>query len=146
MDTSPLSPAPALVSDVQLRAPLLDAVPAWFSVLVAAQPRRNELQPLVNDPNLFAAAALRGFAASHSDLVAHLEGGLVRASETRPGHVAVVMGGGSGHFPAFAGWVGVGFGSATAAGNIFASPSETQVLRTARAAENGGGGVVVSHH
>jgi dihydroxyacetone kinase len=101
------------------------------------------LQPLVNDPTRFAATALRGFAASHSDIVAHLEGGLVRASETQPGHVAVVMGGGSGHFPAFAGWVGVGFGSATAAGNIFASPSETQVLRAARVAENGGGVMLV---
>jgi L-erythrulose 1-kinase len=97
------------------------------------------VQPLVNDPSLFAAAALRGFAASHSDLVAYLEGGLVRAGGTPPGQVAVVMGGGSGHFPAFAGWVGVGFGSATAAGNVFASPAESQVLRAARAAENGGG-------
>jgi dihydroxyacetone kinase len=49
------------------------------------------------------------------------------------------MGGGSGHFPAFSGWVGPGFGSAAACGNIFASPSENQILSVARSADSGGG-------
>ncbi|GAB3596995.1 dihydroxyacetone kinase family protein [Microbacterium tumbae] len=101
------------------------------------------MTPLVNEPEEFAAEALRGFAASHPDIVTLLDGGLVRASGTPRGQVAVVLGGGSGHFPAFAGWIGAGFGSAAAAGNIFASPSESQVLRAARAAENGGGVIFV---
>ena len=101
------------------------------------------MSPLVNEPDEFASEALRGFAASRGDLVTLLDGGLVRASGVKEGHVAVVLGGGSGHFPAFAGWLGPGFGSAAAVGNIFASPSENQVLRAARAAENGGGVIFV---
>jgi dihydroxyacetone kinase len=99
--------------------------------------------PIINSAPDFAAEALRGFAASRGDVVSLLEGGLVRSTGTPEGRVAVVLGGGSGHFPAFAGWIGPGFGSAVAAGNIFASPSETQVLRAARAAENGGGVIFV---
>jgi len=99
--------------------------------------------PLINDAASFATEALQGFAASRPDLVRHLDGGLVRAGGTPNGHVAVVLGGGSGHFPAFAGWIGTGLGSAAAAGNVFASPSETQVLRAARAAENGGGVIFI---
>lgn len=95
--------------------------------------------PLTNSAPDFVAEALRAFAHARADVVTLLEGGLVRATETPEGHVALVLGGGSGHFPAFAGWIGPGFGSAVAAGNIFASPSENQVLRAARAAENGGG-------
>jgi dihydroxyacetone kinase len=44
-------------------------------------------------------------------------------------NVAVISGGGSGHEPAFAGFVGAGFLSAAVAGSIFASPSADQVFR-----------------
>jgi dihydroxyacetone kinase len=93
----------------------------------------------VNDPGAFADEALAGIAAARPERVAAVRGGLVRSTQTVRGQVAVVMGGGSGHFPAFAGWVGPGFGSGAACGNIFASPSETQVYSVARAADNGGG-------
>ena len=49
------------------------------------------------------------------------------------------MGGGSGHYPAFAGWVGPGFAHGAACGHIFASPSASQVYSVAKAADNGGG-------
>ncbi|HEX4829474.1 MAG TPA: dihydroxyacetone kinase family protein [Trebonia sp.] len=98
---------------------------------------------LVNDPAGFAGAALAEFAAINADRVALVRGGVVRARRAPGGQVAIVMGGGSGHFPAFAGWVGRGLGHGAACGNVFASPSENEVLTVARAAEAGGGVLLV---
>ncbi|MFZ3597660.1 dihydroxyacetone kinase family protein [Streptomyces sp. BH104] len=97
------------------------------------------MAPLINDARRFAREALDGFAAAHADLVRPVHGGVVRASATPRGQVAVVLGGGSGHYPAFAGWVGPGFAHGAACGEIFASPSAGQIASVARAAENGGG-------
>src|ERR1700751_859628 len=97
---------------------------------------------LVNEPLDFAAEALAEFAALNGDRVAPVRGGVVRAQRTPDGQVAIVMGGGSGDFPAFAGWVGRGFGHGAACGNVFASPSENEVLTVARAAASASGGVL----
>ncbi len=94
---------------------------------------------LVNDPADFADEALAGFGAAHSDAVRVVHGGVVRSSATPAGQVATVLGGGTGHYPAFAGWVGPGFAHGAACGNIFSSPSSSQICSVARAAENGGG-------
>ncbi|MCX2730724.1 dihydroxyacetone kinase family protein [Saccharopolyspora sp. NFXS83] len=89
----------------------------------------------------YAADALSGFVAAHPRDVRAVRGGVVRASSTPPGQVAVVIGGGSGHHPAFAGWVGPGMAHGAACGNVFASPSAAQVCSVARAA--GGSGVLL---
>ncbi|MFC7404165.1 dihydroxyacetone kinase family protein [Georgenia alba] len=94
---------------------------------------------LINNPAEFAADALRGFAAAHPQYVTAVHGGVVRSTETPPGQPALVIGGGSGHYPAFAGWVGPGIGHGAPCGNIFSSPSGSQVYSVARNAENGGG-------
>ncbi|HVT70816.1 MAG TPA: dihydroxyacetone kinase subunit DhaK, partial [Trebonia sp.] len=94
---------------------------------------------LFNDAHDFAAEALAEFAVLQADRVALVPGGVVRAQRAPAGQVAIVMGGGSGHFPAFAGWVGRGFGHGAACGRVFASPSEKEVLTVARAANAGGG-------
>jgi dihydroxyacetone kinase len=94
---------------------------------------------LFNDAHEFAAEALAEFAAINADRVSLVPGGVVRAQRAPQGQVAIVMGGGSGHFPAFAGWVGTGFGHGAACGRVFASPSEKEVLTVARAANAGGG-------
>ena len=49
-----------------------------------------------------------------------------------------MIGGGSGHYPAFGGLVGQGLAHGAATGNLFASPSTQQILAVARAAERGG--------
>lgn len=49
----------------------------------------------------------------------------------RPGKVSIITGGGSGHEPAFAGFVGKGLCDASVAGTIFASPSAEQIRRAA---------------
>ncbi|MDR1441703.1 MAG: dihydroxyacetone kinase family protein [Bifidobacteriaceae bacterium] len=95
---------------------------------------------LVNDPREFVSQALAGYTAAQSGRVLAVpDAGVVRAAQAPEGQVAVVMGGGSGHFPAFAGWVGVGFGHGAVCGNIFSSPSAEQIMAVSKAASNGGG-------
>lgn len=94
---------------------------------------------LINAASDFASEAVRGFAAAHPEYATAVPGGIVRSSETPKGQPALVIGGGSGHYPAFAGWIGPGLGHGAPCGNIFASPSASQVYSVARNAENGGG-------
>lgn len=94
---------------------------------------------LFNDPETFAAQALQGFCDIHARLVRPTSGGVLRASATPRGKVALVIGGGSGHYPAFAGYVGPGFADAAVAGDVFASPSTRLVHDVAARAERGAG-------
>ena len=94
---------------------------------------------LVNDPAEFPAEALKGFVAANKRYVKPVFGGVVRSTATDQGKVAVVYGGGSGHYPAFAGWVGQGFADGAVCGNIFSSPSGAQAYSVMKAAERGAG-------
>ena len=64
---------------------------------------------------------------------------IVAKNGPRKGKVGVVIGGGSGHEPAFAGYVGRGLADAAPVGNIFASPSPAQILDAGYAADSGAG-------
>jgi dihydroxyacetone kinase len=68
-----------------------------------------------------------------------VQGGVVRRLTPEQPTVAVVIGGGSGHYPAFAGLVGKGLAHGAVIGNVFASPSADNVYRVATAALNGAG-------
>jgi len=94
---------------------------------------------LFNDPVAFADEMIDGFVAANSAQVRRVTGGVVRSTVSTPGTVAVVIGGGSGHYPAFGGIVGQGLAHGAAMGNLFASPSAQQVLSVATAASLGGG-------
>ncbi len=94
---------------------------------------------IFDDPATFADDALDGFVAANARHVARVDGGVLRSTEMTSGQVAVVIGGGSGHYPAFAGLVGPGLAAAAACGNIFSSPAAGQVYRVAKAAQTGGG-------
>lgn len=102
-------------------------------------PESATMTYLFNDPTEFTDELIEGFAAAYPQWVRRVRGGVVRAAETPPGQVALVTGGGSGHYPAFAGIVGPGLAHGAAMGNIFASPSATQVYNVAKAAHAGGG-------
>ncbi|CAM3788082.1 D-erythrulose 4-kinase [Nocardiopsis rhodophaea] len=84
---------------------------------------------------------LDGFATAYGRTVRKVPDayGVVARRPPRPGKVAVVIGGGCGHYPAFAGLVGPGLADGAVVGDVFTSPSAEQVYRTARAADNGGG-------
>jgi dihydroxyacetone kinase len=94
---------------------------------------------LFNNPSDFADELVEGFTAANAGVVRQVPGGVVRRARAVPGHVAVIIGGGSGHYPAFAGLVGQGLAHGAAMGNLFASPSAQHVYSVARAAESGGG-------
>ena len=94
---------------------------------------------LPTEPNDFASKAIDGFVAAHPRHVRRTDGGVIRLAPIPAGQVGVVVGGGSGHYPAFAGLVGRGLAAGAVCGNIFASPSAGQVLRVGSAVERGAG-------
>lgn len=98
---------------------------------------------LYNDPARFTEDMLTGFLDANARYVVGVPGGVVRAHRTRPGKVAVVIGGGSGHYPAFCGTVGFGFADGAVVGNIFTSPSAEEAASVARAA-HGDAGVLLT--
>jgi len=94
---------------------------------------------LHNEPSDFADEMIDGFVAANQRWVRRVHGGVVRATRSTPGSVALVVGGGSGHYPAFGGLVGQGLAHGAALGNLFASPSWQQVRSVAKSAQSGGG-------
>ncbi|XVN38603.1 dihydroxyacetone kinase family protein [Brevibacterium sp. K11IcPPYGO002] len=94
---------------------------------------------LFNDPNDFVSDMSRGFALASSRWVRAVNGGVVRSTKSHEPTVSLVIGGGSGHFPAFSGLVGPGLAHGTAVGNVFASPSAKQIMSVARSCDQGRG-------
>lgn len=94
---------------------------------------------LQSDAATFAADMLNGFEAANSRYVKAVDGGVVRSTAIPEGNVGLVVGGGSGHYPAFAGLVGPGLAAGAVCGNIFASPSASQISRIARTVHRGAG-------
>lgn len=103
------------------------------------------MKKLINDPFDFVEESLEGFLLAHADTVKRVgKRAIGRVDGPTPGKVGVVVGGGSGHLPAFAGYVGKGGADAAPIGNIFASPPAKPVLEATHAA-NGGAGVLYSY-
>ena len=94
---------------------------------------------LYDDPATFSDDALAGFVDANAAYVTPVPGGVVRAAETPLGKVAVVVGGGSGHYPAFCGIVGPGFADGAVVGNIFTSPSAEDAYSVGRNAASDAG-------
>ncbi|GIF14454.1 dihydroxyacetone kinase subunit DhaK [Actinoplanes teichomyceticus] len=100
------------------------------------------MKKFINDPADVVAQALDGFAAAHPELrVDTAQRYIARADAPRPGKVGLVSGGGSGHEPLHAGFVGAGMLDAACPGEIFTSPVPDQILAATRAVD-GGAGVV----
>ncbi len=98
---------------------------------------------LFNNPSDFYSEMMSGFVNANKDFVHPVPGGVIRSTESPKGTVAIVIGGGAGHYPAFAGYVGQGLAHGAAMGNVFASPSAKQVCTVARAANNGAGVLLI---
>ena len=97
---------------------------------------------VINNPDLVVEDMLRGWLLAHADTVCATGNPRVvkRLRAPEPGKVGVITGGGSGHEPAFLGYVGDGMVDAVAIGEIFSSPTAKSFLDAMRAA-NGGAGV-----
>ncbi len=99
---------------------------------------------LFNDPTKFSDELVEGLVAAHSSRLHRVAGGVIRRHKAMPGQVVLVIGGGTGHYPAFGGLVGPGMAHGAAIGNIFASPSAQQICNVAQAV-NAGGGILFSY-
>ena len=98
------------------------------------------MKKLINHVDNALAESLDGFAAAHGDIVAlGEERQYVRRLKLKPGKVALISGGGSGHEPLHAGFVGMGMLDAACPGQIFTSPTPNQMLAAAQSVESGGG-------
>ncbi|WP_254424196.1 dihydroxyacetone kinase subunit DhaL [Thalassospira marina] len=103
------------------------------------------MQRFINDPDDIVDETVAGFVKAHSDLVRKdPENNRVVVSRFAPqeGKVGIVTGGGSGHEPAFVGYVGQNMVDAVAIGELFSSPTAKSFADAIRAAD-GGAGVAV---
>jgi dihydroxyacetone kinase-like protein len=98
------------------------------------------MKKLINSPATVLAESLDGFAAAHADIVAlGPERKFVRRAKPKSGKVALISGGGSGHEPLHAGFVGLGMLDAACPGQVFTSPTPDQMLEAAEAVDGGAG-------
>ncbi|MFE1229602.1 dihydroxyacetone kinase subunit DhaK [Streptomyces sp. NPDC058745] len=98
------------------------------------------MRMLINVPESVVADALRGMAAAHPELTVDVENRVVlRRDAPMAGKVGLVSGGGSGHEPLHAGFVGPGMLAAACAGEVFTSPVPDQMVRAAAAVDSGAG-------
>ena len=88
-----------------------------------------------NDPARFREDMVTGFLAAYGRYVEQVPGtsGVMRAGGATKGKVSVIIGGGSGHYPAFCGTVGPGFADGAVIGDVFTSPSTEQAYRVGKA-------------
>ena len=96
---------------------------------------------VINNPDLVVEDMLRGILAAHPELRAAPENPRVvaHAHARQKDRVGIVTGGGSGHEPAFIGYVGRNLVDAVAIGEIFSSPTAKSFFEAFKAADSGAG-------
>ena len=98
------------------------------------------MKKIINQPTAVVDEMLDGLAYIHSDLAHRVEGfDIIARNSEKSGKVAIISGGGSGHEPAHAGFVGNGMLSAAICGAVFTSPTPDQVLQAIKEADEGAG-------
>lgn len=98
------------------------------------------MQRILNNPDNIVDEMLKGFIKTHSDIVAATGNPrVIRRVELPADHAGVVTGGGSGHKPAFIGYIGENLCDAAAVGEICSSPTAAAFLDAFRAADRGKG-------
>ena len=98
------------------------------------------MKKIINDPTVVVDEMLDGLAYIHSDLVYRVEGfDIIARKSEKTGTVGLISGGGSGHEPSHAGFVGEGMLSAAICGAVFTSPTPDQVLQAIKEADEGAG-------
>ncbi|MDR0621229.1 MAG: dihydroxyacetone kinase subunit DhaK [Deltaproteobacteria bacterium] len=100
------------------------------------------MKKIINNPDLVVEEMLYGLAVSNPQLAYDPEARVISRKEKKA-KVGLVSGGGSGHEPAHAGYVGTGMLDAAVAGNVFASPPPDRVLKGIEAAQSGQGVLLI---
>src|SRR5271157_3354444 len=102
------------------------------------------MKKFLNSAQTLLDESLDGFAAAHSDIViVGEERKFVRRRTLRPGKVALISGGGSGHEPLHAGFVGLGMLDAACPGQIFTSPTPDQMVAAVEAVDQSAGVILI---
>ncbi len=92
------------------------------------------MKKFINDVNNMLSESLSGFAAAHADLVElYLQPNFLTRKNKAKNKVAIISGGGSGHEPLHAGYIGYGMLDAACPGQVFTSPTPDQMLSAAEA-------------
>ena len=96
------------------------------------------MKKLINAVDDILSESLRGFAEAHADLVKIAQDPtyVIRADAPVQGKVALISGGGSGHEPLHAGFVGYGMLDAACPGQVFTSPTPDQMVAAAEAVDS----------
>ncbi len=96
---------------------------------------------IINDPDLVVEDAIEGYVAAHPDFYAKTDNARVLkySGSVKKGKVGIITGGGSGHEPAFLGYVGKNMLDAVAIGEIFSSPTAGAFLEAMKVADTGAG-------
>jgi dihydroxyacetone kinase-like protein len=104
-----------------------------------------EMKKVINDPNGVVSEMLEGMVLAYPEKLRQLEGTTVLVRKDAPvtGKVAIVSGGGSGHEPSHAGYVGRGMLDAAVAGEVFTSPTPDQVYEAIKAVDSGAGVLLI---
>lgn len=98
------------------------------------------MKKFIDSPATLLDHSLQGFAKAHADIVElYTQPNFIRRKSLKPGKVALISGGGSGHEPLHAGLVGLGMLDAACPGQIFTSPTPDQMLAAAQAVDGGAG-------
>lgn len=100
------------------------------------------MKKIINHPDLVVSETLKGLALAEPTLE-YIPDVEVMAKKVKSGRVGIVSGGGSGHEPAHAGYVGAGMLDAAVAGNMFSSPSPDRIIEGIRRADSGKGVLLV---
>ncbi|MES0177525.1 dihydroxyacetone kinase subunit DhaK [Mesorhizobium sp. M0025] len=102
------------------------------------------MKKFMNSVDTVLTESLNGFVAAHADiLVLGEEHKFIRRKVMKPGKVALISGGGSGHEPLHAGFVGHGMLDAACPGQVFTSPTPDQILAAAAAVDTGAGCLLI---
>ena len=103
------------------------------------------MKKLINDPRAVVDESVDGFGLAHANLVAVNADPrfIIRKDAPVAGKVGLVSGGGSGHEPLHAGFVGMGMLDAAVPGAVFTSPTPDQILPATQAVDSGAGVVQI---
>jgi len=103
------------------------------------------MKKIINNPDSVVDDMIKGMIAAHPEYIKKLKYAnvLVRKNSPIKGKVALVSGGGSGHEPAHAGYVGKGMLDAAVLGSVFTSPTPDQIYEAVKAVDGGKGVLLI---
>jgi len=101
------------------------------------------MKKIINDPTTVVREMCGGIVLAHPELVMDAKFKVIRKKNLNKNKVTLISGGGSGHEPAHAGFVGKGMLDAAVCGDVFASPSQIQIYQAIRQTASDAGTLLI---